>query len=47
MTNNTTANRKWLSSTLSNDDAWFLQIPEWYSQTNKSLVYIPYYDVVQ
>lgn len=47
MTNNTTANRKWLSSTLSNDDAWFLPIPEWDIQTNKLLVQNPYYDVVQ
>ena len=47
MTNNTTANRKWLSSTLSNYDAWFLPIPEWDIQTNKLLVQNPYYDVVQ
>lgn len=47
MTNNSTANRSWLGSALSNDDAWFLPIPEWDMQTNDQLVQNPYYDVVQ
>lgn len=47
ITNNTTANRSWLQSTLKDDNAWFLPIPEWDINTNNQLVQNPYYDVVQ
>lgn len=47
MSNNTTANRTWLNSVLTDDDAWFLPIPEWDMNTNNQLVQNPYYDVVQ
>lgn len=44
MQNNSTAESKWLNSTLENENAWYLPIPESDMNSNKLLVQNPYYE---
>lgn len=44
MQNNSTAESKWLNSTLDNDNAWYLPIPESDINSNKLLEQNPYYN---
>lgn len=44
MQNNSTAEGKWLNSTLENDNAWFLPLPAGDVNSNKLLIQNPYYE---